>query len=72
MKMNAIDKLAYVLVVIGGLNWGLFGAFDNNLVAKLFGVGSTLSKVVYDLIGLAALYMLYTMVVMMSSQKKKA
>lgn len=69
MKMNAVDKLAYVLVVVGGLNWGLVGAFDYNLVDSLFGAGSTLSRVVYVLVGLAALEMLYKMVAMMQAEK---
>lgn len=56
---NAIDWIAIVLVVIGGLNWGLVGFFDFNLVASLFGAASTISNVVYDLIGLSALWMIY-------------
>lgn len=69
MKLNAVDKLAYVLVVVGGLNWGLVGAFDYNLVDSLFGAGSALSRVVYVLVGLAALEMLYRMVAMLQADK---
>jgi len=69
MKMNALDKLAYVLAVVGGLNWGLVGAFDYNLVDSLFGAGSTLSRIIYVLVGLAALDLLYRMVVMMGKDK---
>lgn len=69
MKLNAVDKLAYVLVVVGGLNWGLVGAFDYNLVDSLFGAGSALSRVVYVLVGLAALEVLYKMVTMMQADK---
>ena len=68
MKMNAVDKLAYVLVVIGGLNWGLVGAFNYNLVDNLLGADSALSRVVYVLVGLAALVLLYRMVVMMKAK----
>lgn len=57
MKMNAVDYLAFVLVIVGGLNWGLVGAFDFNLVDTLFGEGSALSRVVYVLVGLAAVYL---------------
>ena len=71
MKMNAWDKLAYTLVVIGGLNWGLVGFFKYNLVDKIFGVDSTGSRVVYDIVGLAALWMLYGMLTMMTNDKKK-
>lgn len=56
MKRNVVDYVAWVLLVVGGLNWGLVGAFDYNLVDELFGVDSTLSTVVYVLVGLAALY----------------
>lgn len=59
MKMNALDTLAYMLVVVGGLNWGLVGFFDYNLVDKVFGVGSGASRVVYALVGLSALYMVF-------------
>lgn len=72
MKMNPIDKLAYLLVVIGGLNWGLVGFFKYNLVDKIFGVESTGARVVYSIIGLAALYMFYTMVVMIAKGDEKA
>lgn len=55
--MKAIDVVAAVLLVVGGLNWGLWGAFEFDLVAALLG-GSTaiLAKVVYVLVGLAAVY----------------
>jgi uncharacterized protein len=56
MKMNAADYVAWLLIVVGGLNWGLVGAFQYNLVDKIFGVDSTLSRVVYVLVGLAAVY----------------
>lgn len=59
MKLNILDWVAVVLVIVGGLNWGLVGAFNFDLVATLFGVMSALSKIVYVLVGLAALYMIY-------------
>lgn len=71
MKMNALDKLSYVLVVIGGLNWGLVGFFEYNLVDELFGAGDTITRVVYGAVGVAALYMLYTMLMMMGESTKK-
>ncbi len=54
--MKAIDVLAAVLLVIGGLNWGLFGLFDTDLVADTTGAGSVLARIVYAAVGLAALY----------------
>jgi len=58
-KMNAMDWIAFVLVVVGGLNWGLVGFFNFDLVAAIFGDMSAVSRVVYALVGLAALYMLF-------------
>jgi uncharacterized membrane protein YuzA (DUF378 family) len=60
MKLNVIDWLAFVLVIVGGLNWGLVGAFDFNLVDSIFGEGSALSRIVYVLVGLSAVYLIYT------------
>ena len=60
MKLNILDWLAVVLVIVGGLNWGLVGAFNFDLVASIFGVMSMLSKIVYVLVGVSALYMIYT------------
>lgn len=50
-----LKKIAYVLVLVGALNWGLIGAFDFNLVAAIFGA-SVITKIIYILIGLAAIY----------------
>lgn len=60
MRMNGIDWLSYALVIIGGLNWGLVGLFNFNLVDELFGAESTLSQIIYILVGLSAVYLLYT------------
>jgi len=54
--MKKIDILAAILLVVGGLNWGLVGLLNFDLVAKLFGEMSLLSRLVYSLVGLAALY----------------
>jgi uncharacterized membrane protein YuzA (DUF378 family) len=47
-----------VLVIVGGLNWGLVGLFGFDLVATIFGEMSFLSRLVYDLVGLSAVYLL--------------
>ncbi len=57
MKMNALGWVSFVLVVIGGLNWGLIGALNFNLVTTLFGTG-IVSNVVYILVGLGAIGMI--------------
>lgn len=54
---KVLDLVALILVIVGGLNWGLVGLFDLDLVAALFGVGSILAKIVYVLVGLSALWL---------------
>ncbi|WP_051243621.1 DUF378 domain-containing protein [Azohydromonas australica] len=53
---RTLDVIALVLMIVGGLNWGLVGLFNFDLVATLFGEMTTLSRIVYTLVGLAALY----------------
>ena len=52
----ALDFMALGLIVIGGLNWGLVGLFDFNLVAAILGDMSMLSRLVYILVGISAIY----------------
>lgn len=54
--MKKMDVLAAVLLVVGGLNWGLVGLANFDLVAALFGAGSVLAKIVYVFVGLSAAY----------------
>ena len=58
MKGCIGHKIAWVLVVVGALNWGLVGAFEWNLVNALLGSWSMLERIVYVLVGLAALMMI--------------
>jgi uncharacterized protein len=51
-----LNIVALILVIVGGINWGLVGLFDLNLVAAIFGEDSVLSNLIYILVGLAALY----------------
>lgn len=55
-----VHMVAFILLVVGGLNWLLVGAFDINLVEKIFGGMPTVVKVIYILVGLSALYELVT------------
>ena len=57
MKKN-IYLIALILVLVGGLNWGLVGLFNVDLVAKIFGDYSTASRIIYVLVGLSALLLL--------------
>lgn len=54
--MKKLDVVATALLVVGGLNWGLVGAADFDLVAAVFGEMSTVSRLVYVLVGAAAIY----------------
>lgn len=54
--MKTIDVVVWALLAIGGLNWGLVGVFNFDLVAAIFGQMSVLSRLVYTLVGLAAIY----------------
>lgn len=54
-NLSTFDWIALVLVVIGGINWGLVGLFNFNLVAAIFGEATILSRIIYDLVGLAAI-----------------
>lgn len=58
--MSALDYLAMALLIIGGLNWALVGLFEVDMVATIFGPGSPAARLVYVLVGLAALYSIYT------------
>jgi len=56
--MRLVNTITLVLLIVGGLNWGLVGLFDFDLVAALFGEMSALSRIVYSLVGLSALWQL--------------
>jgi uncharacterized membrane protein YuzA (DUF378 family) len=59
--MHIFNKITLLLLVVGGLNWGLVGLFDFDLVAALFGEMSVLSRTVYALVGLSALLQLVSL-----------
>ncbi|MFH0752050.1 MAG: DUF378 domain-containing protein [archaeon] len=59
--MSTLDWVAVVLVVVGGLNWGLIGAFGFDLVEFLLGSILALQRVVYSLVGIAAVYSIYSL-----------
>ncbi|MEO7493645.1 MAG: DUF378 domain-containing protein [Massilia sp.] len=58
-KMTAVDWIAMVLLIVGGLNWAMVGLFNVDLVASTFGIQSPGTRLVYVLVGLAALYSIY-------------
>jgi uncharacterized membrane protein YuzA (DUF378 family) len=60
--MRALNIITQVLLIVGGINWLLVGAFDFDLVAALFGEMSALARVVYVLVGLSAIYQIVPLV----------
>ncbi len=58
--MKVIKTIALVLVVIGGLNWGLIGFANFDLVVAIFGDGSMLTKIVYSLVGVSAVIIAFS------------
>ncbi len=58
--MKIIRIIAYILVIIGAVNWGLIGFFNFDLVAAIFGEMSLLARIVYALVGISGLLLLLT------------
>ena len=59
--MKGIDVVSFILLIVGGINWGLIGLFDFNLVAAIFGEMGILTRIIYAAVGIAALYELSTL-----------
>lgn len=57
--MNLLDKTALILTVVGGINWGLVGIANLNLVELILGYLPILATIVYILVGISACYTLY-------------
>ncbi len=57
--MHVLKWVTVILLIVGAINWGLVGAFDYNIVTKLLGEASMLTRVVYILIGLAGVYKIF-------------
>jgi uncharacterized membrane protein YuzA (DUF378 family) len=60
--MKIVNTITLVLLIVGGLNWGLVGLFGFDLVAAIFGAMSPLSRIVYALVGLSALWQIVPLV----------
>jgi uncharacterized protein len=56
MNNKVVHMVAFILLVVGGLNWLLVGLFEMDLVARIFGGVPMLAKAVYILVGLSAIY----------------
>jgi uncharacterized membrane protein YuzA (DUF378 family) len=70
--MKSINILTLILVIVGGLNWGLVGLFGFDLVAAIFGAGSALSGIVYVLVGLSAVWQMIPLISAMRSDELAA
>ena len=62
IKLDVIVQIILAILIIGGLNWGLIALFDFDLIAVIFGQLSLLSRLIYGLVGLSALYMIYILI----------
>ena len=60
MKLNKLDYITWTLIVVGAINWGLWGAFSYNLVEAVFGIG-TFTQWIYIFVGLSGVYSLWKM-----------
>ncbi len=58
--MKTLHLVAWILLVIGGLNWLLIGLGGWDVVAMIFGMGTTIARLVYILVGLSAIYEIAT------------
>ncbi len=58
--MRTLKIIAYILVIIGAVNWGLIGFFGFDLVASIFGEMSLIARIVYSLVGISGLLLLLT------------
>ena len=70
--MKPLNLITLILVIVGGVNWGLVGLFNFDLVATLFGDGSMLARIVYVLVGLSALWQLVPLFAAFGSEQPSA
>lgn len=68
-NMSVLDYIAMALLIVGGLNWATVALFGLDIVASLFGVMSPATRVVYLLVGVAALYAIYLASKMAASRR---
>jgi uncharacterized protein len=71
-SMKPLNLITLILVIVGGLNWGLVGLLDWDLVAALFGVGSALARIVYILVGVSAIWQLVPLIAAFGSDEASA
>jgi len=57
-EKDIVSWTALILLIVGGLNWGLVGLIKLDLVAQIFGDSTVLSRIIYLLVGISAVYLL--------------
>jgi len=70
--MKPLTLIPLILLIVGGLNWGLVGLFNWDLVAALFGAGSTLARIVYVLVGVSAIWQMVSLFAAFGSNEASA
>ena len=70
--MKPVNLITLLLVIVGGLNWGLVGLFSFDLVAAIFGEASVLSRIVYVLVGLSAVWQVVPLMVALRADEPAA
>jgi uncharacterized membrane protein YuzA (DUF378 family) len=70
--MRIVNQITLLLVIVGGLNWGLVGLANFNLVAAIFGDNSALSRLIYILVGASALWQLIPLMKNFSDGENRA
>ncbi|MFC4618365.1 DUF378 domain-containing protein [Camelliibacillus cellulosilyticus] len=57
--MNGLQRTALAIIIIGGIDWGLMGFFQYDVIGAIFGgQGAVISRIIYGIVGIAALYAL--------------
>ena len=54
--MKALHAIILTLIIIGGINWGLIGLFNYNLIDSIFGTMSLMSRIIYTIVGVAGVW----------------
>lgn len=61
--MRIVNIIAYILVIIGGINWFIIGVSGFDLVAGIFGTLSVVSRIVYILVGISAIWLIISPII---------
>lgn len=62
IRLDTVGQIILAILIVGGLNWGLIALLNFDFVAALFGDMALISRLIYGLVGLSAVYMLYILI----------